>query len=106
MSARKAGPQAQVRAVSSAAKGRKTYGSRRRNEEDKENDSDAAISDGGEESEDEEMRVRRARSRTKELRDVATSKELEAARKKFAEVDEWEMDFESVDMGGSSNSWR
>lgn len=36
------------------------------------------------------------------------SKELSAAARKFAEIDEWEMEFESVDMGGASASspWR
>lgn len=108
VSARKAAPQAQgpARGVSSEVKGKKTYGRRRRDEEDKENDSVAAMSDDGEDSEDEGLRMRRARSRTKEVRDVAVSKELEAVRKKFAEVDEWEMEFESVDLGGTSSSWR
>ena len=32
--------------------------------------------------------------------------ELEVARKKFEEVDEWEMEFESVDAGGTSSPWR
>ncbi|KAK5015152.1 hypothetical protein LTR16_002164 [Cryomyces antarcticus] len=35
------------------------------------------------------------------------SKELEDAARKFREVDQWEMEFESVDIGGSSSSpWR
>jgi hypothetical protein len=35
------------------------------------------------------------------------SKELENARKMFAAIDEWEMEFESVDIsGGESSPWR
>lgn len=39
--------------------------------------------------------------------DHVKSAELAAAAKKFAEVDQWEMEFESVDIGGESSSpWR
>jgi hypothetical protein len=34
------------------------------------------------------------------------SEEMERLKRKFAEVDAWEMDYESVDMGGTSGSWR
>ncbi|KAK4997256.1 hypothetical protein LTR66_003292 [Elasticomyces elasticus] len=35
------------------------------------------------------------------------SREMEAARQKFLEVDQWELSFESVDLGGGSSSpWR
>lgn len=38
---------------------------------------------------------------------LSKTKELEQAKQKFAEVDEWEMEFESVDLGGGSSSpWR
>jgi hypothetical protein len=34
------------------------------------------------------------------------SAEMERMKRKFAEVDAWQMDFESVDMGGTSGEWR
>ncbi len=38
---------------------------------------------------------------------LTKSKELAAAKQKFEEVDQWKMDFESVDVtGGSSSPWR
>jgi len=48
------------------------------------------------------------KKKTAEAKTMGKSKELEMAKKKFAEVDEWEMSFESVDLGGggSSSPWR
>ena len=46
---------------------------------------------------------------TTSMMDVSTSTELEAARRKFAEVDEWDMEFESIsveDGRSSSQTWR
>lgn len=95
-------------ASKSVTKEKKTYG-RRRDDEDKENDSDALMSDAHASDDDgAEERRRRARSRTKEISIVLKSREIESARAKFAEVDEWEMEFESVDLGGGNESgeWR
>ena len=92
-----------------AVKGRRTYGrGGGRGGEEKENESDAVLSDSEEESEagEEDGAVHRARSRTREMRDVVLSKEMEAAKSKFRQVDEWEMEFECVDLGVSGSSWR
>jgi hypothetical protein len=80
--------------------GKKTYG-RRREEEEKENYGEV-VGPGDGEPEGNYCET----GRSKRIKDVAASKELEMARKKFAEVDEWEMEFESVDMGGTGSSWR
>ncbi|EKG10057.1 hypothetical protein MPH_12861 [Macrophomina phaseolina MS6] len=86
----------------------RTYGRRQRFSSDKENqDGDASIyvrSGGESEGEGGEDDV----VETSEMRELAKSKELEAAARKFKEVDDWEMEFESVDMGGASASspWR
>ena len=80
--------------------GKKTYG--RRREEEKENYGGAVGLGGGGGSEDSYGGT----GRSKGIKDVVVSKELEAARRKFAEVDEWEMEFESVDIGGTGSSWR
>ena len=51
------------------------------------------------------IEVSRAEKTTKSK--VGKSKALEKARKMFAKVDEWEMEFESVDLGGGESSpWR
>jgi len=80
--------------------GKKTYG-RRKVEEEKEN-SEGVVEPGDGEPEDTHCGTRQSKT----IKDVTTSKELVAARKKFAEVDEWEMEFESVDIGGMGSSWR
>jgi hypothetical protein len=85
-----------------AAKGKqkRTYG--RQESVEKENDESAFARELGEEEDDDED--------TFEILPKskgAKSKELEKARKKFAKVDEWEMEFESVDLGGGESSpWR
>ncbi len=79
---------------------KRTYG-RRREKEEKENYGGVVESDDGE-SEGSYCGT----GRSKGIKDIAASKELEAARRKFAEVDEWEMEFESADMGGTGSSWR
>jgi len=92
-----------------AVKGRRTYGkgAGRRGGSDKENESDAGLSEsGGSEDDEGDGMQRRARSRTVEMRDVVLSKRMQDARRKFHEVDEWEMEFESVDLGASGSSWR
>ncbi|KAL1625196.1 hypothetical protein SLS56_007391 [Neofusicoccum ribis] len=82
----------------------RTYGRRSSDKENQDGDVDASmyVRSGGESDGDEEV------LETSEMRDVRRSRELEAAAKKFAEVDEWEMEFESVDLGGASASspWR
>lgn len=84
-------------------KARQTYG-QRRNGENKENESD----DEGSATETELVTParRKARAKSHPLEDAQTSVELEAARRKFAEVDEWEMEFESVESGPTSSDWR
>ncbi|GME38565.1 uncharacterized protein LTHEOB_4105 [Neofusicoccum parvum] len=84
----------------------RTYGRRSSDKENHDADADAStyVRSGGESDGDGDEEV----LETSEMRDVRRSKELEAAAKKFAEVDEWEMEFESVDLGGASASspWR
>jgi hypothetical protein len=81
----------------------KTYGRRRREEEEQEKENRGGVVGlGDDESEDNYCGT----GKSKGIKDVAASKELEAARRKFAEVDEWEMEFESVDIGGTGSSWR
>jgi len=92
-----------------ALRARRTYG--RRGGSDKENESDARLEeseDGGDDDDDDGVgwAPRRARSRTVEMSDAVLSKQMQNARKKFREVDEWEMEFESVDLGVSGSSWR
>jgi hypothetical protein len=84
--------------------GKKTYGRRRREEEDEQEKENrgGVVGLGDDESEGNYCGT----ERSKGIKDVAASKELEAARMKFAEVDEWEMEFETVDIGGTSSSWR
>jgi hypothetical protein len=90
-------------ATANKEKRRRTYS---RAPADKENDESLLISDRDSNSEDDED------GRPRKQRDsgigMSASKELEAARKKFEEVDQWEMEFESVDLGGgqSSATWR
>ena len=79
---------------------KRTYG-RRREKEEKENYGGVVEPDDGE-SEGSYCGT----GGSKGIKDIAASKELEAARRKFAEVDEWEMEFESADMGGTGSSWR
>jgi hypothetical protein len=38
--------------------------------------------------------------------DPVKAKEIARLRGKFEDVDAWEMEFESVDMGGTSSPWR
>ncbi|EOD43466.1 hypothetical protein UCRNP2_9790 [Neofusicoccum parvum UCRNP2] len=84
----------------------RTYGRRSSDKENHDADADAStyVRSGGESDGDGDEEV----LETSEMRDVRRSRELEAAAKKFAEVDEWEMEFESVDLGGASASspWR
>ncbi|KAE9963911.1 hypothetical protein BLS_008797 [Venturia inaequalis] len=102
--------------VSAKAKGKepeklkvkKTYG---RVAVEKENDGSVVISsdhdsdDEGEDTEPVDGRKKRAGSVI--LSKVSKAHELQEAKKKFAEVDEFEMEFESVDLGGGSSSpWR
>jgi hypothetical protein len=88
-------------------KQRRTYG---RTQAEKENDETLIISDEDSNSEDDQIYgdgARKSRQRDSGV-GLAASTELAAARKKFEEVDQWEMEFESVDLGGgqSSASWR
>jgi hypothetical protein len=85
----------------SRAKGKttRTYG--RATASDKENAGDEALS----EDDDTEQ----AGDTSLSMREVAHSKELEEARRKFAEVDNWDLTFESMsneDHRSSSQGWR
>jgi hypothetical protein len=85
----------------SKAKGKttRTYG--RATASDKENAGDEPL------SEDEE--TEQAGDTSLSMREVAHSKELEEARRKFAEVDNWDLTFESMsneDHRSSSQGWR
>jgi hypothetical protein len=93
---------------------KKTYGRARAVMLEKENDESIVIpSDhsSDEDDEDTETNIAGGISKNKAgsgAAKVAKTKELEQARKRFAEVDEWEMEFESADLGGggSSSPWR
>jgi hypothetical protein len=75
-------------------KPKRTYG--RRKTEDKENNDNSYLP--GSNHDVDESTV---------IEQVLQSKELVKIRDKFAEVDAWEMEYESVDIGGSSSSpWR
>lgn len=85
------------------AKGKttRTYG--RATTSDKEN------AGGGEPLSDDEDNDHHAGDTSLSMREVAHSKELEEARRKFAEVDNWDLTFESMsneDHRSSSQGWR
>lgn len=99
-SARKSTAAAKSRksAAPSTKKTTKTYGKKAAATSDKENEE---YESGEDESELPDTSL--------ELHEVAESKELEEAKKKFAEVDEWDMSFESMsyeDHRSSSQGWR
>ncbi|KAF9632205.1 hypothetical protein BFW01_g3067 [Lasiodiplodia theobromae] len=81
----------------------RTYGRRSSDKENQDADASMYVRSGGESDGDDDGVVE-----TREMREKMKSKELEAAARKFKEIDEWEMEFESVDMGGASASspWR
>lgn len=86
--------------TSTTAKGKqkRTYG--RQASIEKENDESVFARELGQDEDEDEDTV-------EILPKAKKSKELEKARKKFAKVDEWEMEFESVDLGGGESSpWR
>jgi hypothetical protein len=88
-------------AVVAAQKAKSTYGGGRR--------SAAAAAEDKENNGDDTFRVEEESSDSIETPTAVVgrqSEELERLKKKFAEVDAWEMDYESVDMGGTSSSWR
>lgn len=85
----------------STAKGRttKTYGRKAAATSDKENEEYNSAEDESSELPDTSL----------EMHEVAKSRELEEAKRKFAEVDEWDMSFESMsyeDHRSSSQGWR
>jgi len=83
--------------VKSAAK---TYSRRNSDKENWMEGSDSSASD------DDDVIIGETKTLVKEA-DISKSKELEAAAKKFQEIDEWKMEFESVDAGVSGSSpWR
>lgn len=85
-------------AASSSKKATRTYGSRRVTSSDKENESTFIQGEFSNEYGEGPIEI---------SIDQIKSIELAAASKKFAEVDKWEMEFESVDVGGGSSSpWR
>lgn len=93
-SAKKATP---VKTIQTAKGVTRTYGNRRVVSSDKENESTFIYHELSEEDDEP----------TEVTINHAKSAELAAAAKKFAEVDQWEMEFESVDIGGESSSpWR
>ncbi|OCL13557.1 hypothetical protein AOQ84DRAFT_351952 [Glonium stellatum] len=93
-SAKKATP---VKSTPTAKGVTRTYGNRRVTSSDKENESTFIHHELSEEDDEP----------TEVTIDHVKSAELAAAAKKFAEVDQWEMEFESVDIGGESSSpWR
>lgn len=101
--AQQSAPVAPKSAAPSAAKGRprKTYGRAGNTTSDKENqrDDDYDAIDEGEGTDLPEVSIH----------DAAQSKELEEAKRKFAEVDGWDMEFESMsaeDHRSSSQQWR
>jgi hypothetical protein len=100
-------------ALSTKAKGKekRTYGRRSDANADKENhnhDSSFALggSNASSDAESDAGLDRGVRAKSRGLKEVVKSKEIQAARQKFQEVDEWELSFESVDMGGTSSDWR
>lgn len=91
-------PQGHPKGLTASAKQnqRQTYG-KRAVEEDKENENDDLYAPNSNNDVDESTL----------LEEVSRSKELVKMKNKFAEIDGWEMEFESVDLGGSSSSsWR
>jgi hypothetical protein len=92
-----------VKVPATKEKQRRTYGRAQRAESEKENDDTLVISDNESDSSSDD-----AGTRGKKQRDsgvcMVSSKELQEVRKKFEEVDEWEMEFESVDLGGGATS--
>ncbi|TLD32176.1 Helicase required for RNAi-mediated heterochromatin assembly 1 [Venturia nashicola] len=77
---------------------------------EKENDGNVELC-SDHDSDDEDGDMRAVDGRKKRAGSVVPkmfkAKELQAAKKKFAEVDDFEMEFESVDLGGGSSSpWR
>jgi hypothetical protein len=96
-----------------ASKARKrTFGGRRGAAEGKENEGDGTfrLADSSDSVEAPVVGRAKGKGSSKGMAPAAVpkkqSEEMERLKKKFAEVDAWEMDFESVDMGGTSSSWR
>jgi hypothetical protein len=82
--------------TSMKSKQRRTYG-KRAMEEDKENENDNSYAPNSNNDVDESTLYEEA----------SKSKELVKLKNKFAEIDAWEMEYENVDLGGSSSSpWR
>lgn len=82
---------------------RRTYGGRHRAESDKENAADESRLDDDSDVDD---TIARGLEETIMEQETRISK-LEQVREKFKAVDDWEMDFETVDLGGGdSSSWR
>lgn len=74
---------------------------------EKENDGSAGISSDHDSEDAEIVNGGQKPTGSLVLSKVAKAKELQEAKKKFAEVDKFEMEFESVDLGGGSSSpWR
>ena len=87
----------------------RTYSRRERVSSDKENDALRPDDDEDGDFEDGDGADRTADSDATItiMEAVSRSAELAAAARKFSEVDQWEMEFESVDLtGGSSSPWR
>lgn len=97
-------PNRTASAAPNKKKGPKTYG-RQSAASDKENDNEYQSPDEGEDEEGDFTLPEVSIS----MEEAATSKEIEEAKKKFAEVDEWDFEFESMSAGNhrsSSPGWR
>lgn len=94
-------------AGATALKAKRTHASKRGPAADKENDADNTfrLTDSTDSIETPVV-VSKAKGKGKDPAPKKQSEEMERLKKKFAEVDAWEMDYESVDMGGTSSSWR
>lgn len=84
---------------------KKTYG-RQSDEFNKENETSVFDIDENNSVEDEELFGAKGKDRTDGKSVTKQSAEMKAMRDKFAEVDDWEMEFESVEAGGEGSSWR
>lgn len=98
---KKTGKKSILASATAKDKQKRTYG--RQTIAEKENDESALVSSDVEDEDTIEIGGDEKAARIKS----GKSKELEKARKMFAAVDEWEMEFESVDLGGGESSpWR
>lgn len=79
-------------AITGSAKPKRTY-SARQTQEDKENETSYLL-------------VADEADSSTIIENLSKTVEMQKMQQKFADVDDWEMEFESVDMGGTSSPWR